>query len=218
MKIIQTLLLALAFSSQVIAQQAPNLYSIPTPWERYSHYSITLRGGAGLPIGPMAENYIDKVSMDNYSVAVDWILQQPFSVGVEVSQSFFSKKLPRAIYNIEDQDVSAVQTRTLKQIPVQGVASYYFGTPNARIRPYVQLAAGASFVDYTLYYGNLATQEQAIKFTYGAAAGSRFLFKKDGSVGADLRVKYNQTPFDFDYLDRGIGQINATIGLFYRWW
>lgn len=137
---------------------------------------------------------------------------------MEVGRTYFSKRLPRDIYTTQEGDISAVQTRTISQIPIQGVINLYLGKANAPIRPYVQLAAGANLLDYTLYYGTLASQRQTVKFTYGIGAGSKFLFKKDGSVGADIRVKYNQTPFSFDYIDNGVGQLNATVGLFYRWW
>lgn len=218
MKKIHIVLLLVGMSLAAQAQTNNELYSIPSPYERYSHYTATLRGGAGIPVGPFANDYIDKVTLENYALSVDWVFQKPFSVGLEAGHSFFSKKLPRAIYNIDNQDISAVQTRTIGLMPIQGVLSLYLGTPASIVRPYVQLAAGGSLLDYSLYYGNLANQQQSLKFTYGAAVGSRFLFKKDGSVGADLRVKYNQTALNFDYIDQGIGQVNATIGLFYRWW
>ncbi len=218
MKIIPLLVVLLGTSLSVCAQQNPQLYNIPTPFERYSHYQIIARGGAAIPMGPFATGYIDKSTLENYSIAVDWILQKPFSVGLELGHTFFSKRIPRATYNIDGQDISAVQTRTIKLMPLQGVVNLYLGTTNARIRPYLQLAAGGSLVDYTLYYGSLGNQQQSLKFSYGAGVGSKFLFKKDGSIGADIRVKYNQTALNFDYIENGVGQLNATAGLFYRWW
>jgi outer membrane protein W len=212
------MLVILCMSAPTFAQQNTQLYNIPSPYERYSHYQIIVRGGGAIPTGSFATGYIDKATIDNYSIAVDWIFQKPFSIGLELGQTFFSKRLPRAVYNIDDQVVSAVQTRTISLMPLQGVANFYLGNANARIRPYLQLAAGGSLLDYTLYYGNLANQEQTIKLSYGAGVGSKFLFKKDGSIGADIRVRYNQTALNFDYIDNGVGQLNATAGLFYRWW
>jgi hypothetical protein len=218
MKVLHIALMLAGIGITAQAQTKPQLYSESSPYERYSHYTATLRGGAGIPVGPFASGYVDKLTLENYALSVDWILQRPVSIGLEAGHTFFSKKLPRTIYSIEGQDISAVQTRTIKLMPIQGVVSFYMGSPAAAIRPYVQLAAGGSLLDYSLYYGSLANQQQSLKFTYGAAIGSRFLFKRDGSVGADLRVKYNQTALNFDYIDQGIGQVNATVGLFYRWW
>lgn len=218
MKFLTTTLVLVGLSLSAWAQQKPQLYNLPTPFERYSHYNLTLRGGAAIPTGAFSSNYIDKTTLQNYSIALDWIFQKPVSIGLEVGKTSFSQKLPRAMYELDGQDVSAVQTRTIGLMPIQGVVSYYFAGTNALIRPYVQLAAGADLLDYTLYYGNLANQQQTVKFTYGAAAGAKFLFKKDGNFGADLRVKYNQTSLNYDYIEQGVSQINATVGLFYRWW
>lgn len=218
MKFLMTSLLLVGLNIGVWAQQKPQLYNLPTPFERYSHYNLTVRGGAAIPMGAFSSNYIDKTTIQNYSIALDWIFQKPVSIGLEVGKTFFSQKLPRTIYSVDGQDISAVQTRTIALMPIQGVVSYYFAGTNASIRPYVQVAAGADLLDYTLYYGNLANQQQAVKLTYGAAAGAKFLFKKDGNFGADLRVKYNQTSLNYDYVDKGVSQVNATVGLFYRWW
>ncbi len=218
MNIIKTLLLGLTLSAPALAQQNPQLYNLPSPYDRYSHYVATLRGGAGIPIGPFSSGYIDKPTIKNYSLSVDWVLQKPISIGVEVGKTFYSQRLPRAIYNSEEGEISAVQTRTIDLMPIQGVLSYYFAKPNAMIRPYVQAAVGADLLTYTLYYGSLANQKQMVKLTYGGAIGAKFLFKKDGAIGADVRVKYNQTSLNYDYIDKGVGQFNATVGLFYRWW
>ncbi|WP_373513081.1 hypothetical protein [Persicitalea sp.] len=218
MNIIKIFPFVLALSVPAFAQQDPQLYNMPSPYDRYSHYVATVRGGAGIPIGPFSSGYIDQPTIKSYSLSVDWILQKPVSIGLEVGKTFYSQRLPRAVYELDDREVSAVQTRTIDLMPIQGVLSYYFATANSMIRPYVQVAAGADLLTYSLYYGSLADQKQSVNFTYGGAAGAKFLFKKDGSIGADIRVKYNQTSFNYDYVDKGIGQFNATVGLFYRWW
>lgn len=218
MKFLTTSLVLVCLSLSAWAQQKPQLYTLPTPFERYSHYTLTVRGGAAIPMGAFSSNYIDKTTLRNYSLALDWILQKPISIGLEVGKTEYSKTMPRAIYSQGGQEISAVQTRTLSLMPIQGVVSYYFAGTNATIRPYLQAAVGGDLLDYTLYYGNLAEQKQSIRLTYGAAAGAKFLFKKDGNIGADLRVKYNQTSLKHDYIEKGVGQVSATVGLFYRWW
>lgn len=218
MNILKILLLVLTLSAPALAQQKPQLYNLPSPYDRYTHFMATLRGGAGIPIGPFSSGYIDKPTLQNFSLGIDWVLRQPISVGVELGRTSYSQRLPRAIYETDEGQISAVQTRTIDLMPIQGVLSYYFAAPNAMIRPYVQVAAGADVLTYSLYYGNLANQKQAVKFTYGGALGAKFLFKRDGAVGADVRVKYNQTSLEYDYIDKGVGQVSATVGLFYRWW
>jgi hypothetical protein len=211
-------LLALLSTGPLLAQRTTDLYSLPSPYERYAHYLATVRIMGAVPMGTFANSYIDQLSLRNYSLSVEWVLRNQLSVGGEVGQHQFQQRLPRQTYQVGDQEISAVQTRTLAQYPVQGFVNYHFAGPDAMLRPYVQASAGGSFVDYTLYWGNLSDQRQKLAFTYGLGAGARVLFKRDGSVGADLRVKYLNTPFSYDYVPSGISSVNASVGLFYRWW
>jgi len=199
-------------------EQAPKLYTLPSPFDRYTHYQVTARYTGAVPLGSFSSNYIDKSSFENYSIALEWVFQNAFSVGGELGYSFFNKRLPRAIYSTDQGDISAVQTRTLTQYPVQIFANYHFLGKNAAIQPYVQLSGGGSILDYTVYYGSLANQYQKIRPTYGIGVGSKFLFKKDGNFGADIRIKYEGTSLDYDYVDKGVSSLNTSIGLFYRWW
>ena len=84
MKFLTTSLVLVCLSLSAWAQQKPQLYNLPTPFERYSHYNLTVRGGAAIPMGAFSSDYIDKTTLRNYSVALDWILQKPFSIGLEV--------------------------------------------------------------------------------------------------------------------------------------
>ena len=207
-----------AFSA-VYAQQAPQLYTLPSPFERYTHYLVTARLTGAVPLSSFSNNYIDKSSFQNYSISLEWVLRNsPLSLGGEIGTTYFEKRIPRALYESGDETVSAVQTRTLTQHPVQFFANYHFLGKSSSIQPYVQLSGGASILDYTLYYGTLAQQKQKVAPTYGIGVGSKFLFKKDGKFGADVRVKYQGTSFKYDYIDKGISSVNASVGLFYRWW
>ena len=199
-------------------QQAPKLYTLPSPFERYTHYLATVRYTGAIPLGSFADNYIDKSSFKNYSVSLEWVFRNNVSVGGELGSSYFEKRIPRAIYQSGDESVSAVQTRTLTQYPLQVFANYHFLPKTSTVQPYLQLSGGVSVLDYTLYYGSLAQQKQKMAPTYGVGLGSKFLFKRDGSFGADVRFKYQGTSFKYDYIDKGIPSINGSIGLFYRWW
>jgi len=210
--------LTIAFSA-ARAQEAPRLYTLPSPFERYTHYLATVRYSGAMPLGSFSDSYIDKFSARNYSVSLEWVLRNsPLSIGGEIGSNYFQKRLPRAIYQNGDETISAVQTRTLTQYPIQVFANYHFLNKTSAVQPYVQLSGGAAIADYTLYYGSLAEQKQKIAPAYGIGMGSKFLFKKDGSVGADVRVKYEGTAFKYGYIEKGTSTINASVGLFYRWW
>ena len=210
--------LTIAFAT-ARAQEAPKLYTLPSPFERYTHYLATVRYSGAMPLGSFSDSYIDKFSARNYSISLEWVLQNsPLSVGGEIGSNYFQKRLPRAIYQNGDETISAVQTRTLTQYPIQVFANYHFLNKTSTVQPYVQLSGGAAIADYTLYYGSLAEQKQKIAPAYGIGLGSKFLFKRDGSVGADVRVKYEGTAFKYGYVEKGTSTINASVGLFYRWW
>jgi hypothetical protein len=201
------------------AQEKPKLYTLPSPFERYTHYLATARFMGAVPLGSFADNYIDKASFQNFSISIEWILRNsPISVGGELGSTYFEKRIPRAIYENGDETLSAVQTRTLSQYPVELFGNYSFLPKNATIQPYVQLSGGVSIVDYTLYYGSLSTQHQKVAPKYGVGVGSRFLFKKDGSFGIDVRVKYDGTSYKHEYIEKGVSSVNGSVGVFYRWW
>ena len=218
-KLIFAAFLISALSSVQAQETAPRLYTLPSPFERYTHYLATIRYTGAVPLGSFSDSYIDKASFKNYSISLEWVLRNsPLSVGGELGSSYFQKRIPRAVYQSGDETLSAVQTRTLNQYPLQVFANYHFLGKSSSVQPYVQLSGGVSFLDYTLYYGSLAQQKQKTAPTYGIGAGSKFMFKKDGSFGADVRLKYQGTSFKYDYVDKGVPTLNVSIGLFYRWW
>jgi hypothetical protein len=218
MKRIIKVILLLALPALSYAQEAPKLYTLPSPFERYSHFLATVRVTGSVPIGSFSDSYIDKTSFENYSVSMEWINRGPVSVGGEIGYSYYRKQLPRALYANGDETISAVQTRTLTQYPIQIFANYHFLGKNSSVQPYVQVSGGVSVLDYSLYYGMLADQKQKVSPTYGVGLGSKFLFKKDGSFGADVRVKYAGTTFKYDYVTSGVNAFNTSVGIFYRWW
>ncbi len=219
MKIIQVFVLILAATLAAQAQKGPDLYTLDSPYKRYTHNLATFRWSAALPMGSLSDGYIDKASAANYSLSLEWVLRNsPFSIGGEVGKLYFQQRLPRAIYQFDEEDVSAIQTRTYSNVPVQGFVNYHLTPVDARIRPYVQLGAGAHFNNYINYYGTLADQKKQITFGLSGGVGSRFLFKKDGSIGLDLAVRYGQNFFKYEYITNGTANLSASAGLFYRWW
>ncbi len=217
-KVLFVALFAALFST-VQAQDAPKLYTLPSPFERYTHFLATARMSGAAPVGSFSNSFIDKASLRNFSISIEWVLRNsPLSVGAELGTSYFQKRLPRALYVSGNETLSAVQTRSFTQNPLQLFVNYHFLNKSSMIQPYAQLSGGISIADYSLYYGTLVEQKQKVAPAYGIGLGSKFLFKKDGSLGADVRVKYEGTTFKYGYIDNGTSTINASVGLFYRWW
>lgn len=218
MKKIAVIALFLAGFVPGFAQDAPKLYTLPSPFERYTHYLATARFMGAAPLGSFSSNYIDKASFQNYSISIEWVLRNAFSVGGEIGSTYFEKRIPRALYQSGDETISAVQTRTLSQYPVEVFGNYHLLPKTSKIQPYIQVSGGISILDYTVFYGSLASQNQKVAPKYGIGAGSKFLFKKDGSFGIDVRVKYDGSTYKYDYIENGISTVSGSVGVFYRWW
>lgn len=219
MKRIIIVALFLAGVLPAFAQEKPKLYTIASPFERYTHYLATARFMGAVPMGSFKDNYIDKSSFQNFSLSIEWVLRNSqLSVGGEIGSTYFEKRVPRGLYEGEQGTISAVQTRTISQYPVELFANYHFLPKTSQVQPYVQISGGASILDYTVYYGSLSSQDQKVRLKYGIGGGSKFFFKKDGSFGVDVRVKYDGTAYKYDYIDKGISSVNGSIGVFYRWW
>jgi outer membrane protein W len=218
MKKIALVALFLAGVLPGFAQDAPKLYTLPSPFERYTHYLATARFMGAAPLGSFSSNYIDKASFQNYSISIEWVLRNAFSVGGEIGSTYFEKRIPRALYQSGDETISAVQTRTLSQYPVEVFGNYHLLPKTSTIQPYIQVSGGISILDYTVFYGSLSSQNQKVAPKYGIGAGSKFLFKKDGSFGIDVRVKYDGSTYKYDYIENGISSVSGSVGVFYRWW
>lgn len=218
MKKIAVIVVFLAGAVRGFAQEAPKLYTLPSPFERYTHYLATARFMGAAPLGSFSNNYIDKTSFQNYSISIEWVLRNAFSVGGEIGSTYFEKRIPRALYQSGDETVSAVQTRTLSQYPVEVFGNYHLLGKNSTVQPYIQVSGGISILDYTVFYGSLSSQNQKVAPKYGIGAGSKFLFKKDGSFGIDVRVKYDGNTYKYDYIENGVSTVSGSVGVFYRWW
>lgn len=219
MKKFAFVLLMITLYTSVQAQDAPQLYTLPSPFERYTHFLATARMSGAAPVGSFSNSYIDKASLRNFSISIEWVLRNsPLSIGGELGTSYFQKRLPRALYQNGTETLSAVQTRTYTQNPLQLFVNYHFLNKSSMIQPYAQISGGISIGDYSLYYGSLVEQKQKVALAYGVGVGSKFFFRKDGAFGADVRIKYEASTFKYGYVEKGTSSVNGSVGVFYRWW
>ena len=216
------LVITLASMSELFAQQVidrPQLFKRESPYERYTTYRVSVTGGLGLPAGTFSD-YMDNSTLRNYAVSVDFVFpKNNLSVGASLGSQYFKNRIPRQIYSSENQDVSAVQTRTFSAVPLVLTGSYHIGNVNSIVRPYVQVGVGGAFAELINYWGAIPTGDNGFKFVAQAGAGVRVLFKKQGKLGFEAGATYQHMPFEL--ADEGIkdaSTLNARVGLFYRWW
>ncbi|MBC8155709.1 MAG: hypothetical protein H7Z72_22710 [Bacteroidetes bacterium] len=160
-------------------------------FNRYVTYSFSAHYALSMPLGGQ-KNYIDRISPANLVLQGEAMFPGQFSIGAKSGYQYAQQRLPRQVYTIGDQSISAVQTRTLTIVPALLTASYYFTPNNAALRPYVQLAGGGAYVDDTRFYGSLADGTSGFRGAFAPAVGVKYYRKKERGLGGEIQAQYQQ--------------------------
>lgn len=215
-RIIASILLALTFVTVARAQYRNEPTDVfASTFDRYVTFSLAVRYGVAMPLGGQ-KGYIDRVSPANVALEGEWLFPQRFSLGIKTGYQYNQQRLGRQVADFGDQAVSAVQTRTLTVIPAMASASYYFAENSAAIRPYVQIAGGAAYVDYTTFYGPLADRQTGFKGAIAPAIGLKFYGQREQKLGAEIQAQYQNVFFNYDLLKKSSPSLMLSAGLVYR--
>lgn len=197
----------------------PNAYNLlrESTYNRYVTFNGSIKYGVGLPLGT-SRNYIDKISPANALVTMEWQFPQQFSLGLQSGYQYSQQRMPRAVYDLGDgQSISAVQTRTLTITPVMATASYYFTDPASAIRPYVQLAGGGAFVNYTNFYGTLTDTDKKFAGAIAPAIGVKVFGKREGGLGGEVQAQYQSIAYKYNEISNG-QNLMLSAGLTFRFY
>ncbi|MEZ0607181.1 hypothetical protein ACAW74_01640 [Fibrella sp. WM1] len=198
----------------------PNAYNLmrESTYNRYVTFNASLRYGVGVPLGTQ-RNYINQLSPANALVTMEWQFPQNFSLGLQSGYQYSQQRLPRAVYSFPEtgEDISAVQTRTLTVTPVLASAAYYFSDPAAPIRPYVQLAGGGAFINYTNFYGTLADQDKQFAGMIAPAIGVKIFGKREKGLGGEIQAQYQNAFYKYNELNNP-SNLMLSAGLTYRFY
>jgi outer membrane protein W len=218
MKRITALIALLAFTTTVQAQYRNESSDVfASEFDRYVTFSLSARYGLAVPLGGQ-KGYIDRTSPTNLALDAEWLFPKRFSLGIKTGYQYTQQRLGRQVYKYGDESISAVQTRTLSVIPAMVSASYYFAQNSAAIRPYVQLAGGGAYVDYTNYFGTLADQKNGFKAAISPAIGLKYYGQRDRKFGAEIQAQYQNVFFNYDQLQNSAPSLMLSAGLVYRWY
>ena len=213
-----SLLIALFSLTTVAWAQYKNEYNAESSiYDRYVTFNISVRYGISLPMGGQ-QGYIDKLSPTNLAIDGEWLFPQRFSIGLKTGYQYTNQRLPRQVYQYDNQSISAVQTRTLSIIPAMASLSYYFADNAAAIRPYLQMAGGGAFVDYTNYFGPLADQKSGFKGAIAPAIGLKFYSGREQGLGAEIQAQYQNVFFNYDLLKNSAPSLMLSAGISYRFY
>lgn len=192
-------------------------YDFPSPYQEYVTFNISARYGVAFPMGG-TQGYIDKVSPTNLAIDGEWLFPRQFSIGIKTGYQYNKQRLPRQVYQYDNQSISAVQTRTLSVIPAMISLSYYFADNAAALRPYVQFAGGGAFVNYTNYFGPLADQSSGFKGAIAPAIGVKYYGKREQGFGAEFQAQYQNVFFNYDLLKNSSPSLMLSAGISYRFY
>lgn len=192
-------------------------YDFPSPYQEYVTFNISARYGVAFPMG-RTQGYIDKVSPTNLALDGEWLFPRQFSIGIKTGYQYNKQRLPRQVYQYDNQSISAVQTRTLSVIPAMISLSYYFADNAAALRPYVQFAGGGAFVNYTNYFGPLADQSSGFKGAIAPAIGVKYYGKREQGFGAEFQAQYQNVFFNYDLLKNSSPSLMLSAGISYRFY
>jgi hypothetical protein len=96
--------------------------------------------------------------------------------------------------------------------------SYYFADNAAAIRPYVQLAGGGAYVDYSNFFGTLADQENGFKGAIAPAIGLKYYGQREKRFGAEIQAQYQNVFFNYEQLRNSSPSLMLSAGITYRWY
>ncbi|GAB3993335.1 hypothetical protein GCM10028807_28310 [Spirosoma daeguense] len=209
-------LVALVSLTTVASAQYKNEYE-SSLYDRYVTFNISARYALSMPMGGQ-KGYINKISPTNFALDGEWLFPQRFSLGLKTGYQYTKQRLDRQVYQYDDQTISAVQTRTLTMIPAMASLSYYFADNAAAIRPYIQMAGGGAFVDYTNYFGPLADQVTGFKGAIAPAVGLKFYSGREQGLGAEIQAQYQNVFFNYDFLKNSAPSLMISAGISYRWY
>ncbi|MEZ0485462.1 hypothetical protein [Fibrella aquatica] len=195
-----------------------NAYNLmrESTYNRYVTFNGSIRYGVSMPMGT-SKNYIDKLSPANVIATMEWQFPQKFSLGLQTGYQYSQQRLPRAIYDLGEETISAVQTRTLTLTPVMATASYYFSDPASAIRPYVQIAGGGAFVNYTNFYGTLSDANKKFAGAIAPAIGLKVFGQRESRLGGEVQAQYQNVFYNYNEINNA-QNVMLSAGLTYRFY
>ena len=163
------------------------------------------------PTGDL-KTLIDKTTLRGADVNILYGITDKFSAGLNIGFQDFYKKLPRALYKLDDgSDISAVITNSVQAIPFLATARYNF-QPTARVQPYASAGVGGAVVLNRQFIGEYPNDDNKISFAARPGVGVYIPFRKQGEVGVNVGVNYTYIPYKQDNVSN-LSFVGFTIGI-----
>jgi outer membrane protein W len=154
-------------------------------------------------------NFIKNKNFDGITIDGRYFIKDNISIGIATGWSSFKEKREREVYEIENGEISAVQTRYMRSVPLLLTAHYYFAKEGAKVFPYLGGGLGAYTITYEKWYGTLADTKTTWSFGVRPEAGIFVPITEKVGINANIRYnyaiyKYNEVK-NFNYLEGMLG-------------
>ncbi|HEU4471511.1 MAG TPA: outer membrane beta-barrel protein [Flavisolibacter sp.] len=169
---------------------------------------------AGIPSSNL-RNLVDQTSWRGVEGALMFDINQKLALGIQSGYQDFYQKYPRAVYNENGSDLSAVVTNSIQTTPILLKAKYRFGSAG-KVQPFASLAAGGNLISYRKYYGQFVDSRSSFRFAGQPELGVNIPLGASGRSAFHLAAGYNFMPFkynDADGLSHGVIKAGFSFSL-----
>lgn len=180
-----------------------------------SRVSLNLNYNYSFPAGSFHSDVVNDASPRGFTGNLMYMINPKLSVGLGVGYQDYYQRYGRQLYNLgKGQTVSAVMTNSIQTVPVLARIEYApFAESPTAVKPYVSLAAGANFINYSQYLGEFANSFTNTGFRLQGGLGVKIPLGIQAAWGIDAGGSYDYAPYNkagFNNLDN----LNVHAGLY----
>lgn len=183
--------------TKIFASLIITLFTIFAANAQESKLSLNLNYNYSFPTGNFKSDLVEDASPRGFTGNVMYEISPLVKVGLGVGYQDYYQRYPREVYNYgKSQQLSAVLTNSLQIVPVMArVELYPFAASLSAVRPYIAVAAGANFINYSQYLGQFSSADAITGFRAQGGIGLKIPFSKTGGWGANVGGSYDIAPY-----------------------
>ncbi len=175
-----SVILLVAVGVEMTAQNKTNLY-----------YTM------GIPLSN-TNDFISKTSFRGMGLEYQYMLTDKFALGGVLQWSTFYEAMDKDTYPIEDGAINGYQYRYINTVPMYATGTYYIGSEDATIRPFIGLGVGTYWLEKEIDMGLYADVYNSWHFGLIPKAGLLIPFSYDTSlyIGVDYNIAFKNSTLD----------------------
>lgn len=182
--------------------------------QQESKLTLNLNYNYSFPLSGFKSDLASDASPRGFTGNIMYQVHPMLKVGLGVGYQDYYQKYPRQVYNYgKSQQVSAVLTNSLQVVPALARVEFFPFT-DLGVQPYVSLAAGANFINYTQYLGQFGSTVANTGFRAQAGLGVKIPFSNTTGWGAQVGGSYDYAPYK-KHGFRDLDNANVHAGVYF---